>query len=102
MGNRHHNKKLRAEVRARMARTGESYQQALARVVDERAGSVLARGVDLMEIAYFGVPATLATFEIAGRLACVALSSCHLAGPLPRSVLLGLAPDAHRDVRIVH
>lgn len=100
MGNRHHHKKLRAEARARMARTGESYQQALTRLRDERerATHAPARDVDLVAIAYFGAPATLATFEIAGRLACVVVSSRHLAGPFPRNPLVGLARHAHRTV----
>jgi hypothetical protein len=97
MGNRHHHKKLRAEVQARMARTGESYQRALARIRDERAGSTAAGGADLVAFEYFGVPATLATFEIAGRLACVALTSLS-SGPFPRSVLLSLASAARRTV----
>lgn len=33
MANRHAHKKLRAEIRARMARTGESYQRAHARIL---------------------------------------------------------------------
>jgi hypothetical protein len=98
MGNRHHHKKLRAEVRARMARTGESYQRALARILDERAGAPPAREVDLLAFEYFGVPATLATFEVAGRLACVAVSSRLASGTFPRSVLLSLAPVARRVV----
>lgn len=97
MGNRHHHKKLRAEVRARMARTGESYQQALTRIRDERVQREQARDVDLVSIAYFGVPVTLATFEIAGRLACVVVSSRHLAGPFPRSPLAGLPVGSFTD-----
>ncbi|MBX3226845.1 MAG: hypothetical protein KIT84_38495 [Labilithrix sp.] len=86
MGNRRHHKKLRAEVRARMARTGESYQQALARVLEGRT----AGAVDLLRIEYFGAPATLATFEVAGRLACVVVSSRHAPRPFPESPIYAL------------
>jgi hypothetical protein len=98
MGNRHHHKKLRAEVRARMARTGESYQRALARIREECEGRAPARDVDLVAFEYFGVPATLATFEIAGRLACVAVGSRLASGIFPRSVLLSLGAVARRVV----
>lgn len=65
MGNRHHNKKLRAAVRATMARTGESYQTVLARLRSQARKAVAGPGdVDLIAIDYFGVPLTLATFQI--------------------------------------
>jgi hypothetical protein len=79
MGNRRHHKKLRAEARARMARTGESYQQALDRIRGARGTNVALLRIDL-----FGVPATLATFEILGRIACVVVHG-H-----PRSPLIAL------------
>ena len=89
MGNRHHHKKLRAEVRARMARTGEGYQQALARILHERAART-GDAVDLLGIEYFGVPATLATFEIGGRLACLVVSSRHVPRPFPDTPIFAL------------
>ncbi|WP_437315238.1 hypothetical protein [Sorangium sp. So ce385] len=98
MGNRHHHKKLRADVRARMARTGESYQRALARILDERSSPAPARGVDLVPIAYFGAPAALATFEIAGRLACLVVSSPHRPRPFPHDPLVALAMRGPRTV----
>ena len=64
MANRHTHKKLRAEIRARMAETGESYQTAWHRVlahVPERPKH--ATRVDLVPFTYFGVPITLATSE---------------------------------------
>lgn len=95
MGNRHHHKKLRAEVRARMARTGEGYQRALAKILEERTARP-ANAVDLVRIDYFGVSAALATFEIAGRLACVVVSSRQLPRPLPETPLLALGSfDPH-------
>ena len=61
MANRHSHKKLRAEIRARMATTGESYQAAQQRILlrprDERTR------VDLVAFRFFGVPLTLATTE---------------------------------------
>lgn len=62
MGNRHHDKKLRAEVRARMARTGETYQQALGRIRGRRPSP----HVDLVAFDWFGAPAALATIENMG------------------------------------
>jgi hypothetical protein len=90
MGNRHHHKKLRAEVRARMARTGESYQRALARIQSERAESATGT-VDLLPIEYFGTPAALATFDIAGRLACIVVSNRYVPRPFPTSPMFALA-----------
>jgi hypothetical protein len=100
MGNRHGNKKLRLAVRARMAKTGESYQKALSSLVHldvptptstrpERTGS----GVDLLTIRYFGVPAAIATFEIAGRIAVVVVSSPHRPPPFPQNPMLALGPS---------
>jgi hypothetical protein len=65
MANRHAHKKLRAEVRARMAATGETHQQALTRI-QARRPSVSAPGMDLVGFSYFGIPATLATLEMNG------------------------------------
>jgi hypothetical protein len=81
MGNRHHHKKQRARVRAVMAETGESYQQALARLrSDERSSSRAAGDVDLVCVDYFGTRITLATFQILESVSCVVLPS----GPFPR------------------
>jgi hypothetical protein len=90
MGNRHHNKGLRTQVRARMARTGESYQKALARVLAERTSSAPG-SVDLVPIEYFGVPAALATYDLLGRLACVVVSGRGRPMPFPRNPLVALA-----------
>lgn len=98
MANRHGHKKLRIAIRARMARTGESYQQALARILElhEPVGRTPARpkatesGLDLLSIRYFGVPAALATFEIAGRLAALVVSSPHHPGPFPKNPIIAL------------
>ncbi len=59
MANRHSHKKLRAEVRARMATTGESYQTARKRVLARSRHTA----VDLVPFRFFGVPMTLATAE---------------------------------------
>jgi hypothetical protein len=99
MGNRHHHKKLRTEVRARMARTGESYQKALARILDERSARVTDGTVDLVRIEYFGTPAALATFEITGRLACLVVSSPHHPRPFPDSPLVALATRGPRTIQ---
>ncbi|HYQ18659.1 MAG TPA: hypothetical protein VEQ58_22950 [Polyangiaceae bacterium] len=88
MGNRHHNKKLRIAVKRAMAVTGESYQRALSRLREEQPA---AREVDLIPIHYFGVPMTLATFELFEELSCVATSVHHLPKPFPRSPLFALA-----------
>jgi hypothetical protein len=105
MANRHANKKLRIAVRARMATTGESYQKALAQVchLHEATGPAPAstdatdRGVDLVSIRYFGVPAALATIPIAGRLAVLVVSSAHHRGPFPNNPMVALG-----STRTVH
>jgi hypothetical protein len=88
MGNRHHDKKTRAAVRAAMAETGETYQAALCRLRNERPAKTAQ--VDLIPVAYFGVELTLATFEILGDLSWVVTSSLHLPQPCPRSPLFSL------------
>jgi len=65
MANRHTHKKLRAEIRARIKATGETYQQARARILS-RATSLNVARTDLVPLVYFGLPATLATFEVRG------------------------------------
>lgn len=92
MGNRNHNKKLRAAVRAAMLRSGESYQQALLRLRNVQTNTAApTREVDLIPIEYFGLPLTLATFEILGDLSCVVTSAQHLPQPFPKSPLFALA-----------
>jgi hypothetical protein len=93
MGNRHHHKKMRADVRAIMARTGESYQQVLVRLRARAQPRPAAEGhqVDLLPVSYFGLPVTVATFELLGDLSCVVVSAHHLARPLPANPLLALA-----------
>ena len=92
MGNRHHNKKLRAAVRATMARTGESYQTVLSRVRGSGREAVARTNVvDLIAIEYFGVPLTIATFQILDDLSCVVTPGNLASGPFPRSPLFALA-----------
>jgi len=61
MANRHSHKKLRAEIRARMTKTGESYQAARQRILMRTNGQ--HADVDLVPFRFFGVPLTLATTE---------------------------------------
>jgi hypothetical protein len=95
MGNRNHHKKLRAEARATMARTGESYQKVLVRLRAraQRRPAAEARQVDLLPVTYFGLPVTLATFEILGNVSCVMISAHHRARPFPDNPLLALSRD---------
>jgi hypothetical protein len=58
MSNRHAHKKLTAEIRARMAKTGERYQTARDRILARPRDP--ASAVDLVPCARFGVPTTLA------------------------------------------
>jgi hypothetical protein len=85
MANRHCHRKRRAEIRARMAATGESYQAALARLVSEgsRGTHRLHRSVRapwLLPASYFGVPVTLAVYEVFSRASLILVSGC--GGPL--------------------
>lgn len=94
MGNRRHHKKLRNEARAIMATTGENYQRVLSRLRSQRSRRripIQSQAVDLIAGAYFGLPVTLATFEILGDLSCVVVSSHHLQRPFPGNPLFGLA-----------
>ena len=61
MANRHSHKKLRAEIRARMAKTGQSYQAARQRILARTADHGPA--VDLVPFRFFGLPMTLAIAE---------------------------------------
>ena len=92
MGNRHHNKKLRAAVRATMAGTGESYQTVLSRLRSQQRPTVAGvHEVDLIPIDYFGIPLTIATFQILGDLSCVVTPGSLSSGPFPRNPLFALA-----------
>ena len=86
MANRHRHKKLRAEVRTRMAKTGESYQTARERILARSTHTA----VDLVPFQFFGVPMTLATAE--GN----ALHSVAVLRHAPRSARIVPAPA--RDV----
>lgn len=70
MANRHSHKKQRAEIRARMAQTGESYQKARQALLVRR--DVPERHVDLVPFSFFGVPMTLATM-VTGPIHAVAV-----------------------------
>ncbi len=77
MANRHSDKKLRAEVRARMASTGESHQTALQRILvlrgHERA--VERTGVpELIATSYFGVPVIVAAYEVLSHFRLILVS----------------------------
>ena len=79
MANRHTHKKLRAEVRARMAATGESHQAALTRVLAERAqregGNSTPESLpDLIPVTYFGLKLTVAVFDVLSHLRVVVVS----------------------------
>jgi hypothetical protein len=71
MANRHAHKKLRAEIRARMAKTGESYQAARDRILSHTKQREVA--VDLLPLTYFGVPLTLATGDAQGHFHTIAV-----------------------------
>ncbi len=77
MANRHAHKKLCAEIRARMAATGESYQQAYARVATRRV-SENAPQTDLVPVSYYGIPIALATIEMHGMSVAVWVPSSTL------------------------
>jgi len=92
MGNRHHNKKLRAAVRGAMARTGESYQMVLSRLRKRELEPVArASDVDLVPVDYFGIPITIATFQILGGVSCIVTPGSLPSGPFPKNPLLALA-----------
>jgi hypothetical protein len=94
MANRHTHKKLRAEIRARMIATGESYQKARARILSSVAAQDRPR-TDLVPVSYFGIPATLATLETHGVAVLAVVPSSTLWGrgyphPFPLPLLRGL------------
>ncbi len=61
MANRHAHKKLRAEIRAHIAKTGDGYQTARNRILAARERQHDA--VELVATRYFGMRMTLATFQ---------------------------------------
>jgi hypothetical protein len=79
MANRHTHKKLRAEIRARIKATGESYQLARSRILS-RPPSLSGARTDLVPFSYFGLPGTLATFELQGVAVVAFLPSSTLWG----------------------
>jgi hypothetical protein len=94
MANRHAHKKLRAQIRARVQATGETYQQARTRILTP-APSLDDGGTDLIPLSYFGVPGTLATIVFRGVpvFAFVPSSKSWGAGyphPYPLPLLRGL------------
>ncbi len=89
MANRHHHKKLRAEVRARMTRTGESYQTALQRISAKR-NEILPK-VDLIPFRFFGLSMTLVTSERSEVQSVAVLGAAPSSGgrfALPRAIWL--------------
>lgn len=83
MANRHSHKKLRAEIRARMALTGESHQTAHRRIVSLRSSAQRGEraGVpELIATTYFGVPITVAAYEILSHVRLILVSGT--GGPL--------------------
>jgi hypothetical protein len=101
MANRHSQKKLRAAVRARMARTGESYQQARQRLLalwpSSSASAQAVSGFDLLEFSYFGKPAVLASWHSYGVPVALVLSEA-VRRPLmfPRFALPSALPKGAR------
>ena len=77
MANRHAHKKLRAEIRARMAATGESYQQAFARVTTGQV-TATAPQTDLVRVSCYRIPLALATIEMHGMSVAVLVPSSRL------------------------
>jgi hypothetical protein len=77
MANRHAHRKLRAEIRSRMAASGESYQKALAQINLRRVSPNSVR-TDLVTVSYFGIPLALATFEAHGMSLAVLVPSSRL------------------------
>jgi len=80
MANRHSHKKLRAEIRARMASTGESHQVALHRIIALRGNERRPAGPrvpDLLAANYFGVPITVAAFEVLSHVRLILVSGAN-------------------------
>jgi hypothetical protein len=78
MANRHSHKKLRAEARARMALTGETYQQARQQSLALQASSCApagpVQGFAVLEFSHFGEPAVLATWHSYGVPVAIVIS----------------------------
>lgn len=78
MANRHSHKKLQAKIRARMAETGQSYQQARQTLIALRSSSSAApqacTGFELLEFHYLGKPAVLASWRSYGVPVAIVLS----------------------------
>lgn len=96
MANRRSHKKVRAEARARMAQTGESYQRALQHVLAEQvrrerfpAEHEELDGCELTEFTYFGKPAMLATWRSFGTHGAMLLSDTLRHGLLWSKPLFG-------------
>jgi hypothetical protein len=70
MANRHAHKRLRAEVRARMRKTGASYQRTLERIRKQSRARVA-----LTPILVFGHPRAIATLELHGMVMNVVVGS---------------------------
>jgi hypothetical protein len=91
MANRHAHKKLRAEIRARMAETGESYQKARTCILAQKSGASDPKA-DLVHCSYFGFPLALATIEARGTAIAILVPSSRMWGrgypqPYPPSLL---------------
>jgi len=101
MGNRHGHKQLRIAARERMAQTGESYQQARSRILEQRearsrsqpAPQATPIEADLLPICFFGSPAALALFTIAGRVSALVVSLPQRRAPFPLNPLRGMGSD---------
>jgi hypothetical protein len=74
MANRHANKRLRAACRERMAKTGETYQQARHRLLQKRPIGAVSQ-TDLQPVLYHGIPATLVTIEQHGAIVTLLMPS---------------------------
>lgn len=75
-----------------MARTGESYQTVLSRLRSHGPAAVTpADAVDLIAVRCFGVPLTIATFQILDDLLCVVTPGSLSSGPFPKNPLFALA-----------
>lgn len=85
MANRHAHKKLRAEIRQRMAITGESYQAALQHLSARSATRAPSHALpaldtpllgvpDLIATSYFGLSVTLAAYPVLSHVSLILVS----------------------------
>jgi hypothetical protein len=77
MANRHSHTKLRAEIRARMASTGESYQTAHRRILALRSSAPRVERTDVPDLiatTYFGMPITVAAYKIFSHVRLILVS----------------------------